>query len=265
VKLTALHRYPLKSGAGLSLDRAEVEPRGLAGDRRWLVVDANGRFLTGRQCPRLVLIRAEPEPGGLRLHAPGMPILSLRAPAPGADRITIVIWNDDIDALPVACEAGEWLHRFLGMPARLIYMDEQTLRPVSPTYARPSDIVSFADAFPMLLVSQGALDELNARMLEPVPMLRFRPNIVVDGCAAHAEDGWRRVRIGTIDFDVAKPCTRCVFTTVDPARGVFDESGEPLRTLKTYRRGERGITFGVNLIPRGTGTLRIGDPVAILD
>jgi uncharacterized protein YcbX len=131
-------------------------------------------------------------------------------------------------------------------------------------YGNDDDEVSFADGFPLLLISQAALDQLNAKLAAPVPILRFRPNLVVAGTAPHAEDGWKRIRIGTIEFEVLKPCTRCVFTTVDFERGAFDAAGEPLRTLTKYRRSPDGVTFGQNLIPRGAGTIRVGAPVEVL-
>ena len=143
-------------------------------------------------------------------------------------------------------------------------MDVDCLRAVDPDHSRPGDIVSFADGYPLLAISQAALDLLNSRLTRPVPMLRFRPNLVIAGTAPHAEDGWKRVRIGGVEFDVAKPCIRCVFTTVDFERGAFDPSGEPLRTLLTYRRTPKGVSFGQNLIPRGAGTLRVGDAFQVL-
>ena len=140
-------------------------------------------------------------------------------------------------------------------------MDAGVTRPMTDAHSQAGDEVSFADAFPLLLISRAALDGLNARLAKPVSMLQFRPNLVVDGAPAHAEDGWKRIRIGEVEFDVAKPCTRCVFTTVDPLRGERDPDGEPLRTLIGYRRNGDGVTFGQNLIPRSLGTLRIGDAV----
>ncbi len=261
--LSALHVFPVKSCAPLALDSAVVEPRGLAHDRRWIVTDAGGRFLTGRQHPRLTLLRALPERDAIALSAPGMPPLQLQAPRDAA-RCEVVVWANTVAALPAGSQADAWISAFLGMPARLAYMDDACARPVNPDYAKPGDEVSFADAFPLLLISQGALDALNAKLPAPVPMLRFRPNFVVANTAPHAEDGWKRVRVGAVEFDVVKPCSRCVFTTVDFERGAFDPSGEPLRTLTTYRRGERGVTFGQNVIPRGTGTVRVGDTVEVL-
>jgi uncharacterized protein YcbX len=261
--LSALHIFPVKSCAPLVLDAAEVEPRGLRNDRRWIVTDAAARFLTGRQHPRLTLLRVVPDGESLQFTAPGMSPLRLQAPAEGA-RIEVTIWTNTVAALSAGVDADAWISEFLGLPARIAYMDDACARPVNPDYARPGDEVSFADAFPLLLISEGALDALNARLATPVPMLRFRPNLVVANTAAHAEDGWKRIRVGAVEFDLVKPCSRCVFTTVDFENGTFDPSGEPLRTLMTYRRTERGVTFGQNLIPRGTRRLRVGDRIEVL-
>ncbi len=266
--LSALNLFPLKSGAPLPLNEAVVEARGLAGDRRWMVVDADGRFVTGRQLARLPLVCARPCDAGLQLDAPGMPTLQVTTPPAGAARVATAVWGAAVDPLLADAQANAWLSRFLGGDYRLVHMDDACVRRVKAKYdgryGRDEDVVSLADGFPLLLISQAALDQLNGRLATPVPMLRFRPNLVVAGTAAHAEDGWTRVRIGAIDFDVVKPCTRCVFTTVDFERGERDPSGEPLRTLTTYRRTPDGVTFGQNLIPRGTGTLRVGDPLEVL-
>ncbi len=266
--LSALHIYPLKSCAPLTLDTASVEARGLTNDRRWMVVDANGKFVTGREQSRLTLIRARPDGTALLLEAPGMPSLRVAPPAADDERVDTAVWGAAIAPLLAADLAHAWLSRFLGFPCRLVYMDENCTRLVKAKYdgkhGEDDDQVSFADAFPLLLISQAALDQLNAKLAAPVPMLRFRPNLVVAGTEAHAEDGWKRIRIGAVEFDVVKPDVRCVFTTVDFERGERDPSGEPLRTLITYRRTPEGVTFGQYLIPRGTGTLRVGDGVQIL-
>jgi uncharacterized protein YcbX len=239
--------------------------RGLAIDRRWLIVDGDDRFITGRQTPATVRIRATPLAHGLRLEAPGHASLQVPTPVSDAPRRRVGVWKDTIDAVDAGDAAAHWLTAALGRDARLVFMDAAAQRPVDPARARPGDEVSFADAYPLLLISQAALDALNARLARPLTMARFRPNLVVAGAPAHAEDPWRRLRIGGIEFEGIKPCVRCVFTTVDPVLGEFDPSGEPLRTLKTYRRSPAGITFGLNLIPRGRGTLRIGDAVELLD
>ncbi|GAB2508286.1 MOSC domain-containing protein [Lysobacter humi (ex Lee et al. 2017)] len=262
MQIAGLYRYPLKSCAPAKVERLDIEHRGPAGDRRWLVIDADGRFVTARQHPRMVGILAEPGPDGLRLQADGMASLAT-GPATGPRRV-VAIWKDRVDARAVSPEADAWLTAYLGFPVQLVHMDDEAARPVDPAYAHGGDEVSFADGYPVLLISQAALDGLNARLARPVPMTRFRPNIVVDGAAAHAEDGWRRVRIGAVEFDAVKPCTRCVFTTVDPASMTRDPDGEPLRTLTTYRRTPAGVTFGMNLIPRARGVLRVGDAVEVL-
>jgi uncharacterized protein len=262
--LAALHVFPIKSCAALSVHEAPVERRGLRGDRRWVIVDRDGKFLTGRQHARLTLLRATPGADGLSLEAPRMPPRTLCRPPRGAARGPVVVWGSTIDAVFADAADDAWISEFLGIAARFAYMDDAARRAVDPTYSQPGDEVSFADAYPMLLISQGSLDQLNGKLAQPVPMLRFRPNLVVAGTAAHAEDAWKRVRIGDVEFDVVKACTRCVFTTVDPDRGERDASGEPLRTLTTYRRTPAGVTFGQNLIPRGAGTLRVGDDVHVL-
>lgn len=265
MKLSTIYIHPVKSCASLALSHAEVRPRGLAHDRRWMLVDSDGRFLTGRQLPGLVLLRAEPVARGLKLSAPGRPDFSVAQPESDAARVAVLVWKDSVDAADAGDEAASWLSDLLQRQVRLVFMDAAAHRPVSPKHAKPDDTLSFADGYPLLLISQASLDGLNGRLSTPLPMTRFRPNLVVSGSDAHAEDGWRRLRIGDLTFDAIKPCVRCVFTTVDPATGQFDPSGEPLHTLKTYRRSDSGITFGMNLIPRGSGLLRVGDSVEVLD
>lgn len=261
--LSSLYLYPIKSCAPLAADAAVIESRGLEHDRRWLVVDTDGRFLTGRELPRLTLIQARPHPQGLTLDAPGMP--SLQVPF-SSDRIStpVTVWKSEIAARLMSPEADAWLSEFLQHGVRLVHMDGGVVRMITSSQAEPGDDVSFADAFPVLLISRAALTGLNARLDRPVSMLRFRPNLVVDGVPAHAEDGWKRIRIGDVAFDVVKACVRCVFTTVDPTRGERDGDGEPLRTLIGYRRTADGVTFGQLLTPRSPGVLRVGDEVSVL-
>jgi uncharacterized protein YcbX len=216
----------------------------------------------------MVLIRAEAAGDGLRLSAPGVAGLDVMPPSPDAKRAPVSIWKSTVDALHVDPAADAWLSACLQQPVRLVYMDDDARRAVDPAYAQPGDEVSFADGYPLLAISQSALDGLNARLADagraPVVMAQFRPNLVIADASAHAEDGWKRVRIGAIEFDAVKVCVRCVFTTVDPLSGMRREDGEPLTILKDYRRTSTGITFGMNLIPRGIGTLRIGDAVIAL-
>lgn len=265
--LSALHVFPVKSCAPLPLRKAQVETRGLAGDRRWMVIDAAAGLVTGRQHARLTLIRAEPAGAGLELAAPGMPTLRVEAPSGGL-RVATAVWGAAVEPLLADPQAHSWISAYLGAPHRLVYMDDACVRPVKALYdgryGEDADRVSFADAFPLLLISQASLDLLNSKLTQSLSMLRFRPNLVVDGTAPHAEDNWKRIRIGEVELELVKPCTRCVFTTVDFERGERDPSGEPLRTLTTYRRSPDGVTFGQNLLPRKLGTVRVGDVVEVL-
>lgn len=263
-RLSALHVFPVKSCAPLSPSKAVVEPRGLVGDRRWMVVDGDGQFMTARKWPRMTLVGATLRDDVLHVEAPGMPPIAVHPHAQRSARRDVAVWGSTVSARLAEPAADAWISAFLGRPAAFVMMDDDASRAVDPDYARDGDEVGFADGFPLLLISQASLDGLNARLEAPVPMLRFRPNLVVAGTPAHAEDGWRRIRVGAVEFDVVKPCTRCVLTTVDFERGEFDARGEPLRTLLTYRRGPSGVTFGQNLIPRGAGTLRVGDAVVVL-
>ncbi|MCB1801771.1 MAG: MOSC domain-containing protein [Gammaproteobacteria bacterium] len=259
--LSAIYRYPVKSLRGQSFDALNADSRGLVGDRRWMVVDADGRFLTQRQLARMALVDARFDTGDvLCLDAPGMPTLRVVG---GDEPCQVEVWRDRVGAVGGDLAADRWLSEFLGMPCRLVHQPEDSRRPVDPDFARPDDQVGFADGFPFLLISQASLDALNARLELPVPMLRFRPNLVVAGCDAHAEDGWRRIRIGDMTFRVVKPCSRCVIPTVDI--DTAERGREPLATLMSYRKRDNKIYFGQNLIHDAPGSLRVGMPVEIVE
>ncbi|MEP6881095.1 MAG: MOSC N-terminal beta barrel domain-containing protein [Dokdonella sp.] len=262
--LAHINLFPIKSCAPLTPGHAFVESRGLRGDRRWMVVDAEGQFVTARKHSRLVLIRARFDAEALILDAPGMTSLRLTQPL-DPEEVRTTIWRDEVIADVADAEANSWISEYLGFAARFAFMGDACRRPVDPDFAQRGDVVSFADGYPLMVISQTALDALNSRLPSPVPMLRFRPSLVVANTSPHAEDGWRSIRIGDVRFDAVKPCVRCVLTTVDPETGRFDEGGEPLRTLLSYRRTDKGVTFGQNLIPRGTGTIKIGDEIVIID
>ncbi|MDR0182304.1 MOSC domain-containing protein [Lysobacter arvi] len=263
MKLSDLALYPIKSCAALALEEATVESRGLAGDRRWMLVDADGRFITGRQFPELTLVQARPVEGGLVLDAPGQSTLQVAFPAP-SEHSVVEIWKKPVAATLASDAAAAWFSRYLGTTARLVYMDDAVRRQVDPAFAREGDVVGFADSFPIMLLGRGSLDLLNARLDTPVSMARFRPNFVVDVDVPHAEDAWTRIAIGEVEFDVAKDCTRCNFVNVDPASGRRSEDGQPLKTLTAYRRFDIGVTFGRHLIPRSSGVVRRGDEVRVL-
>jgi uncharacterized protein YcbX len=265
IRVAALHVYPVKACRGLDIPSAVVERWGLAGDRRWMVVDGSGRFLSQRKEPRLALIRvapseapaAAPTGGRLRLCAPGLPPLSVAAPVSGP-RVRARVWRDDLVVRLAGFEAQEWLSAYLGRPARLVWLDDPRQRPVASSYARAGDSVSFADGFPVLLTSAASLEHLNGWLDDPLPMNRFRPNLVVSGSAPWAEDAWRRLRIGDVVLRVAKPCGRCVVTTTD--QETLERGPEPLRALAAYRNFGGQLVFGQNLVPETTGIIHVGDP-----
>ncbi len=269
--IASLHLYPLKSAAVCNVDALEIGPRGPRHDRNWMIVDVIGRFVTGRQQAEIVLIRAVPQDNGLALSAPGMDTILVATPADDAPRRQVSVWGDNVDAASAGATADAWISAYLQQSLHIVYMDARSTRAVDSNFAQVQDQVAFADGYPLLAISQSALDALNTRVLAaapnraPLSMTRFRPNLVIANSSAHAEDQWRRVRIGDVLFDAVKLCTRCVFTTVDPATSIRDTDGEPLNTLKTYRRTPAGITFGMNLIPRSLGSVRMGDGVEVLD
>jgi uncharacterized protein len=261
--LSGLYVYPIKSCRGISLDAWDVDGRGLRLDRRWMLVDENGRFLSQRELPRMALIGVRIGPEHLAVDAPGMPSLEVPFGPATNDPVPTRVWNDVVMASPAIAEAGRWFSAFLGVKCALVRLSESSTRPVDPDYGGPEDQVHLADGFPFLLTSEASLADLNERLDRPLPMNRFRPNLVVEGCGPFAEDGWDVVRIGAMTFRVVKACTRCVITTVD--QGTAATAREPLRTLATFRREGNKVLFGQNLIhDEDRGTLRVGDPVEVV-
>jgi hypothetical protein len=282
-RLASVHIYPLKAGRAVDLGESVVEPWGLAGDRRWLVIDGHGRFVSQREEPSLALVTAacpaagtdqaghEPGPatGIITLSAPGHPPLTVRAPSADdqAEMVFVAVWKSRFCAAAAGKQADGWLSRFLGRAVRLVYLDDPARRPVDQDYGAPGDRVSFADGYPLLLTSTGSLQALGRWLTEdghePVPMTRFRPNVVVDGAPPWAEDRWRRIRIGGVSFRVAKPCGRCLVTTIDQMTA--ERGRQPLALLGQRRRFGQQLVFGQNLIPDGGGPIRVGDPVQVLE
>ncbi|MFE0518067.1 MOSC domain-containing protein [Streptomyces sp. NPDC058954] len=271
-RLRSIHVHPVKAFRGLAPREAVVEPWGLAGDRRWALIDDGGKVVTQRQQPRLALAVAELLPGGgLRLSAPGMDPLTVPVPRPQGT-VTVEIFGDKVEGVLAEQPAAHaWCSEYLGAASRLVHMDDPAVRrPVEPEFALPGETVTFADGYPLLLTTDASLDALNSLIAQgphqaegPLPMNRFRPNLVVSGTAAWAEDEWSRVAVGEVTFRVAKVCGRCLVTTTDQftaARGM-----EPLHTLGRHRRIDGRLVFGQNLVPLERGTIRIGDPVTILE
>ena len=262
IHLSSLRLYPLKSALGVEVSRCRVDEFGLARDRRFMVVNADGRFMTQRRHPHMSLLRAELTDDGLALSFPGHGALNVSRPdaCAGSD---VEIWGESVSGHDAGPEVAAWLTAWMGEPCRLVYMHASTHRPVDARYAQPPARVSFADGYPFLLIGEASLADLNDRLPQPITMARFRPNLVVAGAAPFEEDGWRRIRIGEIIFDVVKPCARCVITAVDPDTATPGK--EPLRTLATYRKVDSEVMFGQNVIHRGRGTLSIGDAVEVLE
>lgn len=263
MRLASLHVYPIKSARGIAPESWLVDEFGLQWDRRWMLVDADGLFVSQRDHPRLALIVPEIRGDALRVTAPGMQPIELPLDTrPDAARIDVTIWKDRVQASEVCDDADAWFSSALAMPVRLVFVPSDTLRPVDPDYAlTPQDRVSFADAFPFLIAGSASLAELNSRLAAPLPMNRFRPNLVVDGSAPFEEDSWTRIRVGALEMAVVKPCARCVVTTIDQETG--DRGAEPLRTLAEYRRQGSKVMFGQNAIHLGTGVLSVGDTIEV--
>ncbi len=266
--LTDLFVYPIKSLGGIRLAEAVVEARGLRHDRRWMLIDANtNQFLTQRTDATLALLAVGLEADMLVVHHRTRPELgALRVPLtePTTTPINVTIWDDTVAALPVSATADAWFSAAINRPARLVYMPNSARRPVDLERA-PRAIVSFADAYPILAIGEAALEALNQRLTSvgeaPVPMDRFRPNLVFRGGAPHAEDAWGPFRIGEVAFQGVKKCARCVVTTIDQQTALTGK--EPLRTLNTYRRTGNKVDFGQDVVPLTTGVVRVGEELVV--
>ena len=268
VRLASIHIYPMKAARAVDLGESVVEPWGLAGDRRWLLVDEDGRFVSQREEPSLarVVVTYGPLAGGINVTAAGFPARQVTAPGGGEQMLKVTVWSSTVLAAAAGPAGDAWFSAYLGRPVRLVYLDDPTRRAVDPEFGRDGDVVSFADGYPLLLTSTASLDELGRWLSEdgaqPVPMTRFRPNAVVTGAPPWAEDHWRRIRIGTVEFRVVKPCGRCVVTTTDQITG--EVGSQPLKMLGRRRRFGQQLVFGQNLIPDGPGLIRAGDFVEVL-
>lgn len=262
--VSALHVYPIKSCRGIELRSVRLDALGPLYDRRLMVIDEAGRFLRQSDAPKLALLTPQLAPTSLKVRAPEMPTLNVALRARGAERRAVSIWDDTVEAEDAGEEAAAWLEHFLEQPARLVRLPDNVARWTDPRYRAERAGVGFADGFPILLIGAASLADLNQHMARPLPMNRFRPNLVVEGFEPYAEDRWKRIRIAGVELDVVKPCARCSITTVNQATGQIDDK-EPLATLATYRRHDSEVHFGQNCIHRDPGMLRVGDLVEVLD
>jgi uncharacterized protein YcbX len=260
--LTEINIYPVKSFAGISLDNVQLDRFGPSGDRRWALMDDKGVAITQRDQAQLALMKTQLLPDALILRLGGE---SIEIPIPGKDaqKCQLRVWADEVTAVDAGQEAATWLSRNLDRQCRLAYIPDNSIRLVDGNYANAGETVGFADAFPILLISQASLDDLNSRLETAVPMNRFRPNLVVSGCEPFAEDSWSRIRVGEVEFDVVKPCDRCVMPSIDQSTAERDTHIN--RVLASYRRRDGKIYFGQNLLYPKMGKLQLSSPVEVIE
>ena len=263
IQLSSLIYYPIKACRGFEIPASDVDQMGLAHDRRMMLVTPQGRFLTQREHPRLALVTPTLEYGTVTLSAPNFDSLRVSLYTSGTP-VPVTIWKSkNVEAIDQGDEAAQWFSDWLGVDVRLVHIADGFLRRINEKYAvDEDDHTAFADGYPILLASEESLADLNARLETPLPMNRFRPNVVVRGCDAFAEDTWKRVCVGGVEMAVVKPCARCVVTTID--KETLKKSKEPLRTLNNFRKQEGGAMFGQNVIPLGRGRFEVGMNVEVL-
>lgn len=268
LQLSEIWIYPVKSFGGISLTQAQVTDRGLEHDRRWLLVDANGLFVSQRENPELALFQTEIAMGFLsithreKLETIRIPLYQTFSET--QEKITVSVWEDTIEAYEVNQATSDWFTKILGFAARLVYMPEESHRKVEAEYAvTKADIISFSDGYPFLIIGQSSLDDLNSRLKKSLPMNRFRPNFVFSGGLPYEEESWREFAIGDLSFFGVKPCARCIMTTVDQEKGV-PSGKDPLLTLSKYRKKGNNVIFGQNLIAAETGHISVGNELKIL-
>lgn len=273
--ISEINIYPIKSLRGISLNSALVEERGLQYDRRWMLTDIDGIFMTQREFPRMALIEVGVDHEALIIVADGFGRMEIPLVPETGDMRQVTIWQSICPGEIYPTLTNEWFSDVLATNCQLVYMPDDSRRTVNPLFDRGNDVVSFADGYPLMVISEASLENLNSRLSEPLPMNRFRPNLVISGADAFEEDGWENIRMGDALFRSTKPCERCVITTVDQSKGVV-AGKEPLKTLASYRQAkivmperaaslgvnETAVLFGQNLIAESVGaTVRVGDAV----
>lgn len=263
IQVSNLTYYPIKACRGFDVQESFVERMGLVNDRRMMVVTPDGKFLTQRENPKLALITPALSRGTLTLSAPGFDSVQLAVQSSGAS-LPVEIWSSTgVQAVDQGEEAADWLSHWLGASVRLVHFADGYKRRLNPQYAvSPDDHTGFADGYPILIISEESLQDLNVRLDSPLPMNRFRPNLVVRGCEPFTEDSWKRIRIGGLEMALVKPCPRCVVTTID--KETLAKNKEPLKTLSTYRSQEGGVMFGMNVIPLNEGVIKTGMELEVL-
>jgi uncharacterized protein YcbX len=262
--IKSLHIYPVKGLKGIDLAEGRATDRGLQHDRRWMVVDGDGEFLTQREYPKMATVWTDLTPDALLLSAPDADEVSVPLAATGKP-VKVRVWRSTVDAVPASPDADRFLTEYLGLPCRLVFMPDSTRRMSNPDYAGKGKLVGFADGYAYLVTNDSSLADLNTRLTAKghaaLPMNRFRPNIVVEGAAPYAEDDWHELHLGEAVIRAAKPCGRCQVTTTDQTTGHV-RGPEPLATLATYRDSHRfGVMFGMNMVTVRGGRVRVGDSI----
>ena len=279
MKISEINIYPVKSLGGITLQTSIVEKRGLRFDRRWMLVDENGNLLTQREFSRMATISVEVSEEKLKVSADGFENLIIPFKPNNNEKVTVRVWKSFCEAVLLGDGINKWFQEVLKTNCRLVYMPDETEREINQKFNQGGEIVSFADGYPLLLIGESSLNELNSKLEKKIPMNRFRPNLVVEGSEAFAEDNWKKIKIGETVFRSTKPCERCVFTTIDQETGISDIK-EPLKTLASFRKAKdvfpnhldelgmdkNSVLFGQNLVAENFGEkIQIGDKVEILE
>ena len=262
-RITEIWIYPIKSLAGIRLQKASVKEKGLQYDRRWMLVDKDGRFLTQREHPEMALFKVMIDSDHLVISKQSQTIRVELKGTDSTDFSKVQIWDDEVEALEVDPAHSKWFSEQLGIDCQLVFFPENSRRDVDPDYVPMNKQVSLADAYPFLVIGQSSLDELNRKLEQPVSIKRFRPNFVFMDGLPHEEDTWRNFKIGGVSFEGVKPCARCVLTTVNPETG--EKGVEPLKTMSAYRRLDGKVYFGENIITRMEGEVNESDEIEIVD
>jgi len=264
LQVSQLFIYPIKSLAGIELTEARLTDRGFEHDRRWMLVDTDNRFFTQREFGQMALLQPSIGKNGMLIthKKTGDNILIPFEPETG-ETFSAVVWDDTCNVIRVSDAADAWFSRQLGISCKLVYMPDDSIREVDHNYATDGEITNLGDGYPLLIIGQASLDDLNGRMDEAIPMMRFRPNIVFTGGEPYQEDDMTHFSINQIDFYGVKPCARCPIPTIDLETG--ERSKEPLRTLANYRRREHKVFFGQNLLYHGLGKIAVGDELQVLE
>lgn len=259
IKVSELYIHPLKSAAAISVNKARIDAFGFENDRRWMLVDEKGIFLSQRQLPNMCLIKTVVTGTGISLSVPDAKELNITNVT--IEQRKVNIWGDICNSYDCGDEAANYLSDFLRTKCRLVCIPEDEKRQVDLEYAKKGELTGFSDGFPLLIISQASLDDLNSKLTMPVSMTRFRPNIVVSGVDAFAEDSWVNIEIAGINLRIVKPCSRCAIPSVDPLTA--ERSPEVIKVLRQYRMRESKVFFGQNVIADSLGMLEVGMPVIL--